>query len=73
MAGKLLSGLITNQSTGLENLPLAQRQSPKWILEPLRWLVVRYMQQAFVRIDEATEAGNKPPADAFIAEFLGKH
>jgi glycine/D-amino acid oxidase-like deaminating enzyme len=73
MTGKILAGLIRGESTGLENLPLVQRRSPKWIPEPLRWVVVRYMQDALVRIDDATEAGRKPPADAFIAEFLGKH
>jgi glycine/D-amino acid oxidase-like deaminating enzyme len=73
MGGKLLAGLVAGVSTGLEGLPLAQRKSPRWIMEPLRWLVVRYMQQALLRIDEATEAGRRPPVDAFIAEFLGKH
>jgi glycine/D-amino acid oxidase-like deaminating enzyme len=73
LAGKLLAGLVCGQSTGLEQLPLAQHQSPKWIPEPARWLVVRYMQQALIRIDEATEAGQKSPPDGFIAEFLGKH
>ena len=41
LAGKLLAGLITNRQTGLELLPLAQRRSPNWEVEPLRWLVVR--------------------------------
>jgi hypothetical protein len=31
------------------------------------------MQGAFLRIDEAAEAGRRPPLDAPIAEFLGKH
>ena len=73
MGGKLLAGLIGGFSTGLEKLPLAQRRSRGWIPEPLRWMVVRYMQGALLRIDEATEAGKRKPADAFIAEFLGKH
>jgi glycine/D-amino acid oxidase-like deaminating enzyme len=73
MAGRLLAGLVSGVPSGLETLPLAQRKSPQWIPEPLRWLVVRYMQQALLRIDEATESGGRPPADAFIAEFLGRH
>ena len=73
LAGKLLAGLIANQGNGLQNLPLAQRRSRNWIPEPLRWGVVRYMQNALLRIDEATEAGRPKPVDAFIAEFLGKH
>ena len=73
LAGRLLAGMIAGKPTGLESLPLAQRHSPKWPIEPLRYLVVRYMQAAFQRIDEADEAGRRPPLDAPLAEFLGKH
>jgi glycine/D-amino acid oxidase-like deaminating enzyme len=73
LSGRLLAGLITNRQTGLETLPLAQRRSPNWEMEPLRWLVVRYMQSAFLRIDEAAEAGQPRPLDARLAEYLGRH
>jgi glycine/D-amino acid oxidase-like deaminating enzyme len=73
MGGKLLAGLIMGKSSGLESLPMAQRKSPAWVIEPLRWLVVRYMQQALLRIDDATEAGRPKPMDAFVAEYLGRH
>jgi hypothetical protein len=69
----LLAGLIMNRQTGLETLPLAQRRSANWEIEPLRWLVVRYMQGALLRIDEAAEAGRPLPMDAKLAEFLGRH
>jgi glycine/D-amino acid oxidase-like deaminating enzyme len=73
LAGRLLAELITGRQTGLEGLPLAQRSSPYWEMEPLRWLVVRYMQSAFLRIDEAAEAGRPRPMDAKVAEYLGRH
>jgi glycine/D-amino acid oxidase-like deaminating enzyme len=73
LAGRLLAGLIMNRQTGLETLPLAQRRSANWEIEPLRWLVVRYMQGALLRIDEAAEAGRPLPMDAKLAEFLGRH
>ncbi len=73
LSGRLLAGLIMNRKTGLETLPLAQRRSANWEMEPLRWLVVRYMQGAFLRIDEAAEAGRPRPLDARLAEYLGKH
>ncbi len=72
-ANRLLAGLITNRQTDLETLPLAQRRSANWEIEPLRWLVVRYMQGALLRIDEAAEAGRPRPMDAKLAEFLGRH
>jgi len=73
LAGRVLANLILGKQTGLETLPLAQRRSRDWEPEPLRWLAVRYMQNAFARIDEAAEKGQTPPMDAPIAEFLGKH
>ncbi len=73
LAGQMLAGMIASEKTGFESLPFAQRRSPSWIPEPLRWLVVRYMQGAFQRIDEAAEAGNPRPLDAPIAEYHGRH
>ncbi len=73
LCGRLLAGLITNRQTGLERLPLAQRRSANWEIEPLRWMVVRYMQGAFQRIDEAAEAGRPRPFDERLAQFLGRH
>ena len=73
LAGRVLSGLITDCSIGLEMLPLAQRRSPNWEPEPLRWLVVRYMQNALLRIDQAAEAGRPLPIDAKLAQRLGRH
>lgn len=73
IAGRLLAGLIAGEATGLESLPMAQHRSPKWVMEPLRWGVVRYMQNALLRIDESTEAGEARPVDASFAELLGKH
>jgi glycine/D-amino acid oxidase-like deaminating enzyme len=73
LCGRLLAGLITGKETGLEQLAFAQRTSPRWEVEPLRWLVVRYMQNAFLRMDEAAEAGRPRPLDAMLAERLGRH
>jgi glycine/D-amino acid oxidase-like deaminating enzyme len=73
LAGQMLAGYINGHTTGFESLPFAQRRSPDWIPEPLRWLVVRYMQRAYERIDEAAEAGRSRPLDAAIAEMLGRH
>ncbi|HEY9126128.1 MAG TPA: FAD-dependent oxidoreductase [Acidobacteriaceae bacterium] len=73
LAGQMLAGRIGGYRTGFEELPFAERQSGDWIPEPLRWLIVRYMQGAFLRMDEAAEAGGNSPLDAPIAHFLGRH
>ena len=73
LAGKTLTHLLTGVNSALTQLPIVQHRSPLWVTEPLRWFVVRYMQNALMRIDDAGEAGKPKPADAFIAEFLGRH
>jgi glycine/D-amino acid oxidase-like deaminating enzyme len=73
LAGRVLASLILGKRTDLETLPIAQRQSPNWEPEPLRWLAVRYAQNAFLRIDTAAETGRPRPIDASLAEFLEKH
>ncbi len=73
LAGRILANLILGKQTGLATLAMAQRRSRNWEVEPLRWLAVRYMQQAFARIDNAAENGRPRPVDAPIAELLGKH
>ena len=73
LTGRILAELVSGESTELSQLPIAQRRSPPWEREPLRWLAVRYMQTAFLRIDEGGKQGRSKPLDAFVAEFLGKH
>ena len=73
LAGRILASLILEKGSALETLPPAQRRSPNWEPEPLRWLGVRYTQNAFQRIDQAVEAGRPRPFDAPLAEYIGKH
>jgi glycine/D-amino acid oxidase-like deaminating enzyme len=73
LAGRILASLILDKRSALEKLPLAQRRSPQWEPEPLRWLGVRYTQHAFLRIDNALETGRPRPIDAKIAELIGRH
>jgi glycine/D-amino acid oxidase-like deaminating enzyme len=73
LMGRVLADLITGQHTDLSALPIAQRSSPFWEPEPLRWLVVRYMQNAFLRIDAAGRDRRRKPIDASLAEYLGRH
>ncbi|HET7439715.1 MAG TPA: FAD-dependent oxidoreductase [Terriglobales bacterium] len=73
LTGRILAELIFGKKTALTALPVAQRTSPNWESEPLRWLAVRYAQNAFLRIDAAGDEGRRPPLDHPIAEFLGRH
>jgi glycine/D-amino acid oxidase-like deaminating enzyme len=73
LTGRVLAELISGMRTALSQLTVAQRRSPLWEREPLRWLAVRYMQNAFFRIDQAARRGRSKPMDAFVAEYLGRH
>jgi glycine/D-amino acid oxidase-like deaminating enzyme len=73
LTGRILAELISGKRTALSQLPIAQRHSPAWEREPLRWLAVRYMQNAFFRIDDAGKQGKSKPIDAALAQFLGRH
>lgn len=73
LTGRVLAELVCGKRTSRSALPIAQRHSPLWEVEPLRWLAVRYMQNAFFRIDQAGKEGRPKPKDAVIAEYLGRH
>ena len=73
LTGRVLAELISGKRSELSRLPIAQRHSPSWEREPLRWIAVRYMQNAFSRIDEAGRQGKRSPIDAPLAQFLGRH
>jgi glycine/D-amino acid oxidase-like deaminating enzyme len=73
LTGRILAELISGNRTALSQLPIAQRHSRAWEHEPLRWLAVRYMQNAFFRIDDAGKRGKPKPIDAAFAQFLGRH
>jgi glycine/D-amino acid oxidase-like deaminating enzyme len=73
LTARVLAELIAGPRTALSQLPIAQRRSSLWEVEPFRWLAVRYMQNAFFRIDEAGKAGKAQPNDAAFAKYLGRH
>lgn len=73
LTGRIVAELISGTTTELSQLPIAQRYSPPWEPEPLRWMAVRYMQDAFMRIDMAARHRKSKPIDAALAEYLGRH
>jgi glycine/D-amino acid oxidase-like deaminating enzyme len=73
LAGRTLCDLITGVDSPLLELPLARHHSPHWEPEPLRWLGVRYIQNAYARLDRRGERTGKPPSGRSPAEKLGRH
>ena len=70
LAGRVLADLITGARTELTELPLVDHRSPNWEPEPFRWLGVRYVQEALLRLDEKADRTGRPPTGRSLAERL---
>lgn len=71
-AANLLAALILDRPHAHAGLPFHRPTTPRWEVEPFRWAGVRYVQEAFQRIDAADAQGLSPPPDARLAEWLGE-
>jgi hypothetical protein len=73
LAARTLVDLILETPSPLTELPMANHRSPNWEPEPLRFIGVRYTQQAFAGIDDKADRTGKPPSGPSLARFLGRH
>jgi glycine/D-amino acid oxidase-like deaminating enzyme len=73
LAGRTLADLITGRQTELLALPMTNHRTRKWEPEPFRWLGVRYMQRAFMRLDRIAEETGIPPSGKSLAERMTAH
>jgi glycine/D-amino acid oxidase-like deaminating enzyme len=73
LAGRTLADMITGRQTELLTLPMANHRTRKWEPEPFRWLGVRYMQRAFMQLDQKAEQSGIPPSGKSLAERLTAH
>ncbi len=70
LAGRALAGLIAEARAFIPDLPMLRAPGPRWEIEPLRWIGVRYIQNAFARIDAADFRDGSVPFDAAFAKAL---
>ncbi len=70
LAARVLAEKILGRPSDLQRLPLARHSAPAWEPEPFRYLGVRYVQDAFKRMDAARDAGRPAPIDANLAKQL---
>jgi glycine/D-amino acid oxidase-like deaminating enzyme len=73
LAGRVLADLITATPSELTMLPTVGHQAPDWEPEPWRYLGVRYVQQAYFRLDRQAKASGVPPDGSSLAERLSRH
>jgi glycine/D-amino acid oxidase-like deaminating enzyme len=70
LAGRTLAGLIGETPAYACDLPMVRAPGRLWEIEPLRWVGVRYIQNAFARIDAADFRDGSAPVDAKFAKAL---
>ena len=72
VAGRTLADLIGERKTDLTTLPWVNKISPKWEPEPLRWLGVNAVTQAFAQSDrDEARTGRPAGIAANIWKFIG--
>lgn len=71
ICARALARLVAG-GTGAPDAPYIRWQAPNWEVEPFRWAGIRYVQNAFLRMDIAETAGRRPPPDARLAKYLGE-
>jgi len=70
LAGRALAGLIGDVPAMVPDLPMIRAPGQLWEIEPARWVGVRYIQNAFARIDAADFRDGSSPIDANFAKAL---
>ena len=73
LSGRVLADLILGVKSGITALPCVNHHSPDWEIEPLRYLAVHYIQNAYWRIDQKSERSGVPPSGKTLAERLTRH
>ena len=73
LAGRVLADLITGHKSAITTLPCVNHRSPNWEPEPLRYMAVHYVQNAYWKIDQKSERTGRPPSGKTLAERLTRH
>lgn len=71
--GRILTDLITGQTSSLTQLPTVNHRSPLWEPEPFRWMGIRYAQEGFARLDRHAERTGQAPTGRTLVERIGRH
>jgi glycine/D-amino acid oxidase-like deaminating enzyme len=60
LAGRALADLVLGRESELTALPFVGRRSPRWEIEPLRWIGVNAVTRLFASADRAEAASGRP-------------
>lgn len=72
LAGQTLTDLITGRDTELAALPWANHRSPKWEIEPARWIGINASLHAMAGVDRKEARTGRPTKRAqLIGKLMG--
>ncbi len=72
LAGRTLADLILRRDTGLVRLPWVNHRSPRWEVEPLRWLGTNAALHVLARADQAeARTGRAARSAALFSRLMG--
>ena len=70
LAGRTIADLVTGRDTDIVQLPWVGHESPRWELEPLRWLGVNVSRKLVESIDRAERAGREAKWRKGVVQWL---
>jgi len=70
LAGQTLADLVLRRDTDLTTLPWVGRQVRRWEVEPLRWIAVRSLYQAYSLADRREQHTARTSAVATVADRI---
>ncbi|MER6978832.1 NAD(P)/FAD-dependent oxidoreductase [Streptomyces carpinensis] len=74
LAGRILRNLITGRHDELNRLPVVNHTSPRWEVEPFRWIGVNAGLQAAAAADFEERLTNRPSkVSALLEKLTGAH
>lgn len=74
LAGRILRNLITGRRDELNRLPVVNHASPRWEVEPFRWIGVNAGLQAAAAADLEERLTNRPSkVSALLEKLTGAH
>ena len=73
LSGRVLTDLITGETSPLTQLPMVGHRPRHWEPEPIRWLGVRFVQRGLRKLDDKAERTGTAPTGRSLAERLGGH
>lgn len=73
LAARIMTDLMYERESIISSLPMVNHQSPKWEIEPFRWIGAKYIKYKMNQLDDKSINKGKAPTGKSIAERIVRH